>query len=305
MGGVLIERRVGCLEDALAVIQCSGNAGWMARRKREKMLNRLWVALFVAAASVAGHSQAVSTIRIKPAATGDAQSRRIRVLPNGDFSATSVNAISLIGDGYDVPGNSSDRLTKLPPWVYSERYDIEAKASPSAVSGGPAKDPRSRQAMFRQVLKDRFGLVMQAASKTVPVYSLVVAADGPKLTRSSTTDCVFDTAPDGCHNFEVAFGHPLRANAIDMDDLAQYLGNWTDMPVVNRTDLPGLYSVNTSGWRPMQLPPPPPGGNGSVDFSQLPTLDSVLLKLGLKLQKSEAPISFYRVEHIERPTFDK
>lgn len=90
-----------------------------------------------------------------------------------------------------------------------------------------------------------------------------------------------------------------------MNDLALYIENWTDMPVVNRTNLPGLYSVRTSGWRPMQLPPPPPGGNSNVDFSQLPTLDSVLLKLGLQLRKTEAAISFYTIEHIERPKLDK
>ncbi len=216
-----------------------------------------------------------------------------------------MNAISLIEYGYDVPVNPSDRLTQLSPWVYGERYDIEAKASPDATSRGLANDPQSVQAMFRQVLKDRFGLVMRTVSKTVPVYSLVVAAGGLKLTQSATPDCVFDTSPDGCHAFEVAFGHPLNAGAIDMNDLALYIGNWTDMPVVNRTNVPGLYSVSTSGWRPMRLPPPPPDGNTDVDFSQLPTLDSVLLKLGLGLQKDEAAIPFYTVERIKRPTLDK
>ena len=33
-----------------------------------------------------------------------------------------------------------------------------------------------------------------------------------------------------------------------MDDLAHYIGNWTDLPVVNRTAVSGLFTVNTEGW---------------------------------------------------------
>jgi hypothetical protein len=57
-------------------------------------------------------------------------------------------------------------------------------------------------------------------------------------------------------------GHPLNAKAIDMDDLVHYIGNWTDLPVVNRTALSGLFTVNTEGWVPMRLPPPPPNATG-------------------------------------------
>ena len=46
-----------------------------------------------------------------------------------------------------------------------------------------------------------------------------------------------------------------------MDDLAQYIENWTDLPVVNRTALSGLFAVSTEGWKPMRLPPPPPSAS--------------------------------------------
>jgi hypothetical protein len=55
-------------------------------------------------------------------------------------------------------------------------------------------------------------------------------------------------------------GHPLNAKAIDMDDLIHYIGNWTDLPVVNRTALSGRALpedpiVLASTWRqiPTQL----------------------------------------------------
>ena len=56
-----------------------------------------------------------------------------------------------------------------------------------------------------------------------------------------------------------------------MDDLVYYIENRTDLPPVDRTNLSGLFTMHTEGWLPMRLPPPPPNGNGRVDFSSLPT----------------------------------
>jgi uncharacterized protein (TIGR03435 family) len=132
------------------------------------------------------------------------------------------------------------------------------------------------------------------------VYALVVAPSGAELKPVSDTECIFDTARDGCHTFPGGFGHPLNANAVDMDDLAHYIENWTDLPVVNRTSLTGVFMMSSEGWRPMRLPPPPPNGE-RVDFTQLKTIDAVLGGLGLQLQKGFATVPIYTVDQIQRP----
>ena len=139
-----------------------------------------------------------------------------------------------------------------------------------------------------------------------PAYALTVSGSGPKLQKSAVTtkDCIFDTAPEGCHYFVIGFGHPLDANAISMDDLAHYIENWTDLPVVDHTNLSGLFTVHTEGWLPMRLPPPPPNGNGNVNFESLPTIFTVLGKLGLELHRQEEILPVYTVERIERPSFN-
>jgi uncharacterized protein (TIGR03435 family) len=248
-------------------------------------------------------AQSFATIDIKPSRSADPQSIRIRVLPNGDLIATSVNVITLISEGYGVPSNPSVRLGALPPWVYSERYDIRAKAPSSAKRLSPSDRNLAKLVhdMFRQVLTDRFRLAIRVENKSMPVYALTVALGGPKVKQSDLADCIFDTAPDGCHSFVIGFGHPLNARAIDMDDLAHYIENWTDLPVINRTGLTGLYKVSTEGWRPMRLPPPPPNGAGNVDFTHLPTVDTILGRLGLEIHKQDADLPVYTVERIERP----
>ena len=52
----------------------------------------------------------------------------------------------------------------------------------------------------------------------------------------------------------------------------------------------------------MRLPPPPPNGSGTVDFTQLPSIGAVLGRLGLELRREEATVPIYAVEHIERPS---
>jgi uncharacterized protein (TIGR03435 family) len=261
--------------------------------------------LFLLVALPAAAQSKFEVVSIKPAHSGDPRNMRMRVLPNGDLSASAVPVLLLLRYAYDVPVNPSPRLFGLPGW--RETYDIEAKAAANAVpSRLPESEQRSRrQGMIRGLLADRFKLVMRVDQNTMPVYALSVASGGPTLQKSTIAekDCVFDTgSPDACHDFIVGRGHPLNARAVNMDDLARYIENWTDLPVVNRTAVNGLFAVATEGWTPMRLPPPPPGNPPAARFDDLPTIFTVLRNLGLELTQQEATVPVYTVEHIERPT---
>ena len=260
------------------------------------------VLFLLGALPAVAQSQAFATITIRPARSGDP---RMQVLPNGDLIASAVPVLTILSYAYDVPINPSPRLSALPDWTFRERYDIEAKAPANAVPPGLGSDEvrRRAQQIIRGLLADRFRLVMRVENKTMSVYALTVASGGPKLQKSAIAekDCTFETDP-ACHNFEGGLGHPLNARAIDMDDLAHYIGNWTDLPVVNRTALSGLFTVNTEGWAPMRLPPPPPNiAPAANPFAGLPTIFTVLGKLGLELKRQEEILPVYTAESIERP----
>ncbi|MGB9455063.1 MAG: TIGR03435 family protein [Bryobacteraceae bacterium] len=263
------------------------------------------VYLLVALPAVA-QSQAFATITIKPARSANPRNARVQVLPNGDLIASAVPVITLLSYAYDVPVNPSPRLSLLPGWTLREKYDFEAKAPANAIppSLEDSEVRRRIQQMIRGLLADRFRLVMRVENKTMSVYALTVACGGPKLQKSAIAekDCTFDSDRGACHNFVGGLGHPLNAKAIDMDDLVHYIGNWTDLPVVNRTALRGLFTVNTEGWAPMRLPPPPPNANPAVNpFAGLPTIFTVLGKLGLELKRQEDILPVYTVGRIECP----
>jgi uncharacterized protein (TIGR03435 family) len=263
------------------------------------------VSLLVALPAVA-QSQAFATITIKPARLDEPRDPHIQILPDGDLIATAVPVITLVSYAYDVPANPTPRLAALPNWTVTERYDIEAKAPVNTTSPSLQESElrsRTRQ-MTRELLADRFKLAMRVENKTMSVYALTVASGGPKLREAAITEkqCAFDAGPEACHSFAGGLGHPLNAKAIDMDDLVHYIGNWTDLPVVNRTALAGLFTVNTGGWTPMRLPPPPPGATPAGNpFAGLPTIFTVLGGLGLELKRQEEILPVYTAERIERP----
>jgi uncharacterized protein (TIGR03435 family) len=256
-----------------------------------------------------GQLEAGATVTIKPARAVDPRNTGVQLRPNGDLVASAVSVTTLFSQAYDVPVNSSQRLSALPDWTVGEKYDIEVKAAGnSAPPTSSDREARSRiWQMIRQVLASRFGLVMSVTDKEMPVYALTVASGGPRLQKSAVAgeDCAFRTGPEACHSFAGGFGHPLNAVAIDMDDLVHYISNWTDLPAVNRTELNGLFGVQTEGWIPMRLPPHPANVTPPANpFAGLPTLFTVLGKLGLELKRQEDVLPVYTVERIERPLFN-
>jgi uncharacterized protein (TIGR03435 family) len=232
-------------------------------------------------------AQTFATITIKPAPPGNSS---MQILPDGELIANAIPVVRLLSYAYDVPVNPSPRLSGLPGWAAHEQYDIDAKPPSNTIPGDP-------QQMIRQLLADRFRLMMRTENKPMSVYALTVAAGGPKLQKSDN-HCPSET----CHTFANGFGHPLNAKAINMNDLASYISNWTDLPVLNRTALSGLFTLSTEGWIPMRLPPPPPNTTQATNpFANLPTIFTVLSKLGLELKRQEEILPVYTVEHIEHP----
>lgn len=70
-------------------------------------------------------------------------------------------------------------------------------------------------------------------------------------------------------------GRGVRGTAVDMSDLALYVSNWSDRPVIDQTGLQGLFIVQTEGW------------TSSADDPSRHTLSEVLEPSGLRLISKE------------------
>ncbi|MGA8632705.1 MAG: TIGR03435 family protein [Terracidiphilus sp.] len=268
--------------------------------------SRLSIAFALLVWASVARTQRFASAVIRPSDSRAPGASRLQVLPSGDLIGQSVPVVELIGLAYALPENPSPRLTALPEWAVRQRFDIEAKTSTSLELDRKDMQTQRRTIglLLQKLLSDRFGLVLEVRTVVTPVYALTFSGKDEKLTQSTISPryCILDTGPEGCHSFAIGFGHPLNANAVDMFDLAHYLENWTDLPVVDRTGANGLFAMHSQGWQPMNLPPPPPGVSGTgAEFADLSTLSAVLSGFGLQLRREEVSLPFYTVERLNQP----
>src|SRR5262249_35366914 len=157
-------------------------------------------------------------------------------------------------------------------------------------------------------LADRFHLKIHSDMVEQPVYAIVVGKGGLKLKPSTieAKDCGTDAAKGiDCHHFNGGRGRGLHAKAADMDDTATAGSNWTDRPLVDRTDLKGLYQFETRGWQNMTPGPAPAPGTvaeDGQDAGSIPTVFTLFTEMGLKLDPQKAAVEMFTIDSVSRPT---
>jgi uncharacterized protein (TIGR03435 family) len=190
------------------------------------------------------------------------------------------------------------RLSGGPDWIRSDRFDIEA----TTPNGAPVPAEQMRL-MLRNLLEQRFHLVMRSETKELPVFVVTVGKSGPKLEKSAIDEKDCGTSP--CHAFTGGRGRGLHGQAVDMGDLARYVENWAERPVIDETGIRGLYRIETRPWLPMTPGPEPAVGAKAEDGSalaDLPTLFGIFEQMGLKLEARKAPVEIFHIESIEKPS---
>jgi uncharacterized protein (TIGR03435 family) len=265
-------------------------------------------AMIVTAAFVRAQSFEVASVRLNK--SGDQRMFGMQYLPGGRLSATNIPLYVIIANAYGVSFQSV-RLSGGPDWIRSERYDIEATAEQGAIPSGasPQLLNEKMRLMLQKLLADRFKLTIRRDVKEIPVYALGVSKTGPKLKKSGMTekDCPENPAPRdvSCHSPSGGQGRGVHGKALSMSDLAGFVENWTDRPMVDRTGIQGLFDIDTDGWTPL-LPRQGPAAETdeakALSDPSRPTLFDVFEQLGLKLERDKAPIETFVIEHVERPS---
>jgi uncharacterized protein (TIGR03435 family) len=222
---------------------------------------------------------------------------RVIVLPvrGGRFTANNVPLQYLVTAAYGI---KNFQLSGAPPWLLSERYDIEAKAA-----GDASFD--AMLAMFQTLFEDRLQLKFHHETKELPIYTLVVSKPGKLRESDGVCDQQDQPAAAPCR-FMILRGH-LGSHKATVSQLVDALSRVTDRVVLDKSNLAGMYDINldyspdegqlqafTAG---TNSPPPP-----SIDPS-VPSLFTALQEqLGLKLESGKGPVEILLIDHIERPS---
>jgi uncharacterized protein (TIGR03435 family) len=210
----------------------------------------------LAIASAQGQSFEAATIRPAAPATGGG-----RASASGDgigYSNTTLLNVLIRAYGLTFAGQVAG-----PSWVFTERYDIAAKA--------PDGTPKEKiPTMLQNLLVERFKLILHHETKDLPVYDLVIGKGRLKLKKSGETTIKNDWAIEGDHR---------SAKSMSLATLATYLtlmlGART--PVRDKTGLEGYYDF------PFDLT------NEETTRDSEPSIFSVVDDLGLYLESGKAP----------------
>jgi uncharacterized protein (TIGR03435 family) len=214
---------------------------------------------------------------------------------NAEFRATHASLPEVIRVAYGV---LDFQVTGGPDWLTREKYDVNAKflnGMEDAKFWSLPQDEQStrmdqRRLELQALLADRFRLVVHRETRQLPIYSLTIAANGPKFRDARAGD----TYSDG---FKLRNGTAMGAGlwvpqngvllgqGVSTRALAAHLSQQLGRIVVDNTGLSGKYDFKLQ-WAP--------GKDESASlFSAMPE------QLGLQLTPQTGPVEMIVIDRAE------
>jgi uncharacterized protein (TIGR03435 family) len=181
-----------------------------------------------------------------------------------------------------------------PEWLRTEKFDVVVQPS---LPGRPSS--AQMRSIVQKLLADRFKLAFHHAQRELPVYRIVTAKGGPKLTPSTKEEQGNNTAAIG-----IASGEMKVINAT-MSESASLMQRYVrlDRPIVDHTGIAGKYDFKLN-WTPdfSQFDGNPPPGPAKSDENAPSLYTAMQEQLGLKLEAAREPADVLVIDHVERPS---
>ena len=211
-----------------------------------------------------------------------------RLAPGGLFTGTNVTLVEVLSF-LDIKAN---QVQGGPAWIYSERFDIIARADPAAgeVKGWTDGGQEQWKQMIRGLLEDRFKLKVHRETKDVPGLVLLAGKDSPKLQE-------YKSGPRGA--LQPGPSRAMTFRGVPVSTLAGYLSGILRTPVMDRTGMSGLFDFTLA---PYQFAPAPIDGapDSALTFADL--VRTAVEQLGLRLENARVPIEMAIIDQAEKPS---
>jgi uncharacterized protein (TIGR03435 family) len=221
------------------------------------------------------YGQAFEVVSIKPNLSGG-DDNSMRTSP-GHLTVVNTTPKSLLLYAFGV---RDSQLAGGPDWLAKEKFDVDA------VTGTAADLNRTTlQPLLQTMFADWFHLKFHRENRESPIYSLVVAKRGPKLTVHSG-----EGAPiTGIHSSSGK--DRVNARKTTMKRLAEVLSEQTDRNVIDNTGLLGEYDFSLE-W-----------ASDPIVNSQDPAIFAAIQEqLGLRLEPAKGPVQIIVIDSVERPS---
>lgn len=217
---------------------------------------------------------------------------------NGDsLTAKGSSVYRLLLSAFDL---REFQVAPVPDWARTVRYEVSAKIDPPEPPYATMTDAerdavqQRMQQRLRSLLADRFAMKCHTEMKEQPVYELVVAKGGMKMTEAKADAPKrgsFSSHGDGLKMHGVGTG-------LTTARIAWLTSNEVGRLVIDKTGLQGIYDFQAD-W----VHEAPAAAQSADTVPDGPTIFTALEEqLGLKLVPAKAPVPILVVDHIERPT---
>lgn len=211
---------------------------------------------------------------------------------DGRFLANHATLHMLIRVAYEV---NDSQVIGGPEWVNQERYDVDARflnGIDEAKFLSLPMEERSRlidqrKPMLQELWAERFKLKVHRETRNLPIYSLIVASGGPKMSPATPGDTYssgFKLQGRAMGQGVWAWQDHLFGQGVSMSALAQHLSQRLGHQVIDNTGLKGNFDF-TLLWK-------------AAENQAASTVDS-MEQLGLQLVPQTGPVEVVVIDHAE------
>jgi uncharacterized protein (TIGR03435 family) len=207
---------------------------------------------------------------------------------DGNFRTVNVTLKAIIQYAFDMP---ESRIIDAPAWTSSQYFDIDAKSDDAVnkrLHDLPSDQARPiKLAMIQSLLADRFGLKTHREQRELPIYELLTAKGGAKLT------------PTKSGGLTINHGNSyFNGQGITMPLIAQELARDAGRVIIDKTGITERFDVDLR-WQPDGEPPVLLNGQET----NLPSLFTALQEqLGLRLEPAKGPVEVLVIDSVQQPT---
>jgi uncharacterized protein (TIGR03435 family) len=243
------------------------------------------IALFVACLCY-GQQPEFEVASIKPSPP-EARGSNFNRKPGGGLDALNVTLKEMILFSYNI---REQQLIGATGWMENEHYDVMAKPSlndnPTNAKRSFEADINPLQLKLRAVLADRFKLAVHNEARELPVYFLVPAKGGTKLTPSTSEDLRINNR-NGL----------VICRKCTMKQVAESTLTYkTGRTVIDKTGLNGEYDFDLKYLEDAAI--------AAGDTSAPDLLTALRQQLGLVLESAKAPVEVLVIDHAEKATLN-
>ena len=299
--------------------------GGRVRLLRMKAFKPAVFAMLGAAAAFAQNSPrpAFEVATIRPSTLG----LQDGVTAGVHIDGAQVRCVSLtLKDYFAIANRAKNYQVSGPDWISSDRFNIAATLP---AGGTPAQFPE----MLLSLLEERFQIKMHRDKKDFPVYVIEVGKDGLKMQESPPDPNAANLDPKAPVNvsgsgsaqgISIDLGrgasytfanNKFEAKRLTMTALAGDLERFVDRPIVDMTNLMGVYDftleVTPEDYRTMLIRAGvnsgvtlPPQVLRLLDGASPISLFDAAQKLGLKIDARKAPLDLLVIDEVRKTPTD-